>query len=126
MGNTRSRVNINGSTTVTSPDQSPVTSNGGLLALPTNEGITEQNHFSVIPELGITLGYDLTCRLKATFGYSFVYWSSVMRPGDQIDTNVNASQLPPGTLSGVPAPERKAVLTDFWRQGFNVGLDYRF
>ena len=72
------------------------------------------------------LGYDLTCRLKATVGWSFLYWSSVMRPGDQIDTNVNPSQLPPGTLSGIPSPQFKPVMTDFWAQGLSIGLDYRY
>ena len=126
VGNTRSRVAINGSTVVTSPNQSPVTYTGGMLALPTNIGNYERNTFSAIPELGITLGYDLTCNLKATVGYTLLYWSQVARPGDQIDTNLNPSQFPPGQLTGVPSPQFKFVTTDFWAQGLNVGLDYRF
>jgi len=123
VGNTHSRVDIGGTTTV---NNTPVPG-GGLLALPTNSVPVERNNFSAIPELGLTLGYDLTCRLKATFGYTFVYWSAVMRPGDQIDTNLNGSQIPPpGTLIGVPSPQPKAVMTDFWAQGFNLGLNYRY
>ena len=34
-------------------------------------------------ELGVTLGFDLTERLQATFGYTFMYWSRVARPGDR-------------------------------------------
>jgi hypothetical protein len=126
LGNTRSRSNVNGSTTIAAPDQSPVVDDGGLLALSTNSGSIEQNHFSVIPELGLTLGYDVTCQLKATVGYTFVYWSSVMRPGDQIDTNINTTQLPPNSLSGMPSPQSRTVMSDFWAHGLNVGLDYRF
>ena len=126
VGDTRSRVNISGNTVVTVPGQTPVTYNAGVLALPTNIGDFQRNNFSVIPEFGLALGYDLTCRLKATFGWSFLYWSNVMRPADQIDTNVNPTQLPPGTLRGVPSPAFRPITTDFWAQGLNVGLEYRY
>jgi hypothetical protein len=124
LGSTRSRMNVFGQTVANNKP----TSGGGLLALSsTNVGITERDSFSAIPELGMTLGYNLTRRLKATFGYTFVYWSAVMRPGDQIDTNVNILRVPPGqTPVGLAEPERKSVMTDFWAQGFNIGLDYRF
>jgi hypothetical protein len=72
------------------------------------------------------LGYDITCRLKATAGYSVVYWSNLMRPGDQISTDVNTSQLLGRTGSGLGVPTYKAVPGDFWVQSFTVGLDYRF
>jgi hypothetical protein len=126
MGNTRSRVTIDGATTVTAPSQTPVTHTGGVLALPTNIGTYERNSFSAIPEVGATVGYDLTCHLRATVGYTLLYWSQVARPGDQIDTNLNPSQFPPGRLSGISSPQFKFVTTDYWAQGLNVGLDYRF
>jgi hypothetical protein len=126
MGSTRSRVTVDGSTVVTVPTQTPITYSGGILALPTNIGAYDRNNFTVIPELGITMGYDITCRLKASVGYSFLYWSKVVRPGDQIDMNVNSSQFPPGTLSGVSAPVFNFTTTDFWTQGLNFGLDYSF
>ncbi|MFZ1937109.1 MAG: BBP7 family outer membrane beta-barrel protein [Thermoguttaceae bacterium] len=128
VGNTRSRTTILGNTVVTPPSGQgqQVQYDAGVLAQPTNIGYYERNDFSVIPEFGLTLGYDVTCRLKATFGWSFLYWSSVMRPADQIDTNVNSTQLPPGTLRGVPAPVFRPVTTDFWAQGFNLGLEYRY
>jgi len=79
-----------------------------------------------MPELGVSLGYDLTCRLRATVGYTLIYWSNVARPGDQIDTELNASQFPPGELVGAPHPEFRFQTTDFWAQGLNFGLEYRF
>jgi hypothetical protein len=126
MGTTRSRVNVSGSTVVTESGQSPVSYNGGVLALPTNIGSYEQNDFAVIPEIGVTIGYDITCHLKATVGYTFLYWSNVMRPGDLVDTNVNPTQFPPNSLSGIPSPQYNPVKNDFWAQGLNIGLDYRF
>ncbi|HUT08976.1 MAG TPA: BBP7 family outer membrane beta-barrel protein [Thermoguttaceae bacterium] len=126
FGNTHSRVSIDGSTTTTVPEEPSVTTSGGLLALPTNMGVYGDNRFTMIPEFGITVGYDLTQRLRATFGYTFIYWSNVARAGDQIDLNVNDSQLSGGTLDGAPRPEFSWITTDFWAQGLNFGLDYRF
>ncbi len=126
LGTTRSRVLIDGSTTTTAVGVDPVTTTGGVLALPSNVGVYEQSHFSMIPELGITMSCDLTRRLRATFGYTLLYWSRVARPGDQIDFDVNESQFSGGTLSGAPQPEFSWVTTDFWAQGLNLGLEYRF
>ena len=120
LGNTHSRIDINGSTTTAAG-----TFAGGLLALPSNMGVHTSDQFSMVPELGLTLGYDLTCHLRATVGYSFIYWSNVSRPGDQIDLNVSPSQFPPTTQTAT-MPAFVQHTTDFWAQGINVGLDYRF
>jgi hypothetical protein len=126
MGNTRSLIDISGNSSITVPPSPPTPSNGGLLALPTNIGRFEENNFTVIPELGITIGYDLTDRLKASFGYTFLYWSRVARPGDQLDLNVNPSQLSGGTLTNNASPQFRFVPGDYWVQGVTLGLDYRF
>jgi hypothetical protein len=121
LGNTHSRVIVAGQTVAGAN-----TYDGGVYALPSNSGIVERDTFSVIPQIGMTLGYDLTCRLKATFGYTLVYWSGVMRPADQIDTTLNGDRIPPGGTDGAALPQSKSVTTDFWAQGFNIGLDYRY
>jgi len=127
LGNTHSRVNIFGTTTTTLPDGGgSATYPGGFLALPTNMGTFQKDSFAMIPELGVTLGRDLTCRLRATVGYSLIYWSKVVRAGEQVDLNLNPTQFPPGTLAGAPEPQFRAVTTDFWAQGLNFGLDFRF
>jgi hypothetical protein len=122
LGNTHSRVIVAGQTLAGGQP-----SDGGVYALPSNSGTVERDTFSVIPEVGLTLGYDLTCHLKATFGYTIVYWSGVMRPADQIDTTINGDRIPPGAAGGgAPLPQSQSVTTDFWAQGFNIGLDYRY
>lgn len=135
LGGMRSRVIIGGETITTIPGEPAVTTEGALLALPTNIGNYSQSSFTAIPEMGITLSYALTCRMKATFGYSLLYLSQVARPGDQIDVgqaagstnvNVNPSQLSGGDLTGVPSPQHRFITTDFWAQGLSFGLDYRF
>jgi len=124
LGCTHSRVNIDGRTTTTAPGQKAESIPGDLLAQETNIDSYSANHFAVVPELGVTLGYDLTCQLRATFGYTFLYWSQVARPANQLDTN--ASQLPPETPTGSREPAFTFNMSDYWAQGMNFGLEYRF
>jgi hypothetical protein len=120
FGNTYSRNEINGWTTIDGVGYS-----GGLLALPSNWGVHSANQFSLIPEVGVTFGYDLTRHLRATVGYTFIYWNNVTRPGNQIDLGVAPSQFPPATQAA-SKPAFVQHNTDFWAQGINLGLDYRF
>ncbi|HUT91730.1 MAG TPA: BBP7 family outer membrane beta-barrel protein [Thermoguttaceae bacterium] len=125
LGNSHQVARINGDTTITTygvPDGYP----GGILAQRTNIGEYGDDQFAVVPEVGITLGYQLTCRLRATFGYSFIYWSDVARPGEQIDTRLNPNLFPPEQVpfSGALRPRFVFRDTDFWAQGLNFGVDY--
>lgn len=123
LGSTRSDIVIDGSTE-TSDSQGAMA--GGLLALPTNMGSYHSDHLAIIPELRVTLGYELSCHLRAIFGYSFLYWSNIARPGDQIDLYVNPTQLPPPDFQGAPLPAFRFATTDFWAQGMHFGLEYCF
>jgi len=52
----------------------------------------------------------------------------VVRPGDQIDRNVNPSQIAGGgsTLVGLPYPVQLFRRSDFYAQGLSVGLEFRY
>lgn len=130
LGNNNTRVSIAGQTTTSVPVSggSPLVSTrpSGLLAQPSNIGVYESNELAVVPELGVTLGCQLTRRLRATAGYTFTYWDNVARPGDQVDQNLNLTQLTSNGLSGAAVPKFVRVESDFWAQGLNLGLDYRF
>lgn len=127
IGGTASTVNINGSTTVTPLGGSSSTLPGGLLALPSNIGQYNANTFSFVPEFGLRVGYMVTPRMAVTAGYTFIYWTGVARPGEQIDPVVNPSQIPPGTLQGPARPALTGVnTTDIWIQGITTGLEFRF
>lgn len=123
LGNTRSRIDISGMTATRLGNTIDPPTPGGLLTQATNIGQYEDHNFAVVPELGVTLGYDLTCHLRCTMGYNFLYWSKVARPGDQIDTNI---QLPDNDGAVLTHPEFQFTTTDFWAQGLSFGLDYRF
>ena len=122
LGNTRSSVTIHGETIQNVPDEEPATFQGGFLAQGTNMGAYEQNSFSVIPEFNITLTRQLWCGWKAMFGYTFLFWTDVARPGDQIDRELNDSQFPPGDLVGEPRPTFQYTSSDMWVQGFSLGF----
>ena len=126
IGQTNTQVYINGYTTVFSNGVEIEQYHGGFLAQPTNMGYHDSQQFSVMPEVGCTVGYDLSPHLKATLGYSLLYWSNVARPGDQIDTNLDSRQFPPAAAGTFVKPEFALHTSDFWAQGVNLGLDYRF
>ena len=117
---------ISGNSTTT-PSGGPTTSSaGGLLALPTNIGSYHQNAFTFVPQLELKLGYDVTQNFRLTVGYDWIYWSSVARPGHQVDPAVNLSQAGGGTLTGVPGPLFAFVTSGLWIQGVSVGGELRF
>jgi hypothetical protein len=123
LGNTRSNIIIAGQDTITRVTPADrIVSGNGLLANNFNNGTYVENNFTVIPELGITIGYEVTARLKASFGYTFLYWSHVARPSDQIDMNVN----PNPNNTTLQAPQFRFVPSDYWVQGLNLGLEYKF
>jgi hypothetical protein len=132
MGDTHQTLTIQGS-----QQFPPGTSNvsplpGGLLALNSNIGTFNRDRFSVVPEVRVSLGYNLTDCVRASIGYNFLYWTNVIRPGEQIDRGLDLTRIPnfaapPGT---VPlATPRPAVLfreSDFWAQGLVFGLEITF
>ena len=130
LGVNHSTVRIDGSSTATIPVPvgPPIVVNtpAGLLAQSTNIGTYTRETFAVIPEVGVTIGYNITPRLKITAGYTFFYWTDTLRPGDQIDTNLNLSQLAPGGLVGTPCPRFPRTIDNVWVQGVSAGLEFDF
>lgn len=130
LGATRQAVNIQGNITQSGPGAfAPGAFPGGLYAQPTNIGHRTGCDFSVIPAIELKLGYQITERTQIFIGYDFLYWSQVVRPGSQIDRNINQSQSPifgGGALVGQPSPSPLFNRTDFWAHGLTFGLDFRF
>jgi hypothetical protein len=53
--------------------------------------------------------------------------TNVIRPGDQVDLNVDPNQFPPPATSGpFTAPAFAFHDSDIWLQGLNVGLEYNY
>jgi hypothetical protein len=82
-----------------------------------------------VPEIGTNLSINVTCNVRFNVGYSFLYWNSVIRPGELIDRTVNVG-LPPGSPAfGMPGPARPAFISSessFIIHTLNLGLELRF
>jgi hypothetical protein len=130
LGDTQEIVDIHGSTAITSPAGTTVGYPVGFLALASNSGRFTRDEFAVVPEIGIDVGWQITTHLRASVGYTFLYWSSVARPGDQVDEGLSGTQLPTDTrFNPGSGPARPTVLlrsTDFWAQGINFGMEFRY
>lgn len=130
IGSVFQSVEINGAQTLLY-DTGPVSTPGGLLALPgANIGRHSQNRFAVMPEVGLQIGYHVTQHMRLAVGYNLLYLSSVLRPGDQIDTGLDVTRIPNFPL--VPSPTPLAVArpwvpmkeTDFFAQGISFSVQF--
>ena len=128
LGSTHQEVQISGSTVFTNSGGVAVTQPGGLLALPTNIGTYSRDQFTVVPQIGFNVGRQLTNHVRVYVGYTAIYWSNVVRPGDQIDPVINTTQLPtaagPGTLVGPARPAFEFRDSDLWAHGLNAGVQF--
>ncbi len=127
LGVTHEIVTIRGSTDInTTP---ATTQNAGLYALSSNSGRHTTNSLAFVPETGATLKFQLTERIDLFGGYSFLYWSRVARPGDQIDLNINPNLVPTSSnfgAGGVNQPGFRFRHTDFFAHGANFGVELRY
>ena len=126
LGGVERRASVGGSTTATSTGNVVTTTAGGLLAQPTNIGDYSENDFSASYEVGVKLKRRLTERCDLTVGYTYLAWNDVYRVGDQINTNVNPTQLGGGTLVGSATPNFPGDSSSYWAQGINLGLEATF
>jgi hypothetical protein len=131
LGSNHEAVHIGGSKVTSTPVNTPASViPSGELALPTNSGRHEQDVFAVVPEAGINLGYTFGKHWRASVGYTLLYVSDVVRPGDQIDRAVNPTGIPSPlgnvNLIGAARPTFQFHETDYWAQGINFGLEFRY
>jgi len=105
---------------------------GGYFALPSNIGNRSRTTFAAVPEIAFTVGYRLTPAASIVLGYSFLYASNVVRPGNQIDRTINTTQSvaytesPNPVAAGVARPSSGFNDSAFWAQGISLGFAYRF
>ncbi|HLA84524.1 MAG TPA: BBP7 family outer membrane beta-barrel protein [Thermoguttaceae bacterium] len=129
FGNNTRIVNIRGESTFQAPDDDPATYEAGILAgdETTNGGRHVTNRCAIIPQFGAELGYQLTCRTRAFLGYNLILWNDVARASEQVDYTLNSSYFPPADdPTGEARPHFAWQDSDFWAQGVNAGLEYRF
>jgi hypothetical protein len=130
VGFTHETVTINGYQLRTRPGQGTQSFQGGLLAIGSNSGVHTQNRFAVVPEATVNLGYAIRPNLRAYVGYNFLYWSNVVRPGDQIDPVLDVASVPNLNPNAVPSGQARPAPTftqaGLFVQGVQLGLEWRW
>ena len=122
---------------------------GGIFAQSTNIGTFDHRIFASTIEANIRLAYQVASFLEFNVGYRFFFLNRVVRPGNQMDRNVNstltalanASRATVGTGPGpipfgVPGPAPSATgnanplfkfnHSNYWAQGITAGFSLRF
>lgn len=128
LGSVRENLTIRGRTTI---DTAPATDVPvGLLALASNSGRTSQSAFAVVPEISAKFGVRVSERLTLFGGYTFLAWTEIVRPGDNVDRNLNPNLIPTSARFGGPGvPAQPANLfrtSDYWAQGMTLGIEFRY
>jgi hypothetical protein len=130
LGSTYQEVDVTGSSTqMGTAGPTPGSFAGGFFTQPTNIGRRSRDEFTLVPEVQVKAGCEIIRGLRAFVGYDFLYWTQVARPGNQIDRNLNLTQSPifgGGALVGPPQPATLFNRSDFWAQGFSLGLQFRY
>jgi Putative beta barrel porin-7 (BBP7) len=139
LGSMGEQVQVTG---LSSTDSASHLLQGGAFAQPSslgnpgNIGRHVTNHFAAILDEGLRVGYQPTPWLRLFAGYNFMYISSIVQPGDQIDHNLNstltglamssraAGNGPP--VAGPPAPSFIFHESSFWAQGVTLGFEIRY
>lgn len=122
---------------------------GGIFTQPSNIGRYRDTPFAYALEAQANSLLEITKNWVIDIGYTFLWMSKVLRPGNSIDRNINSTRtaladasrattgigsgpIPFGTPGSAPAAEGKTVpkmlfkQSTFWAQGLNVGIRMRF
>ncbi len=135
MGDTQQTIDISGYSVLT-PVAAVALGNGrqlpgGFFTNSGNIGVSTNSQLALVSDSQFGLKLFLTDRLALQVAYNYLYWTNVVRAGDQIQHNVNSSLIPnlaPLGLSsgGAVAPTRSNTVSDFWSQGLSFGVELRF
>jgi hypothetical protein len=132
LGVTVEDVTVAGGQLRTFANGSTQTYNGGLLALPSNIGTYNRDVFSQVPELDLKFAYDLTKHINFSTGFTVIYWNRIARAADQIDRELDITQIPnfPGnagaTPTGLGRPAVPLAESDIWALGFSIGVEFKW
>lgn len=123
---------------------------GGIFAEPSNRGSHKKSPFAWSFEAMLKTGFEITKNMEMHIGYTFLWISKVVRPGEQMDRHINSTRtaladasratvgigpgpVPFGDVS-LPAPlpsgpnQPKVVFhsSTFWAQGLEAGIKFQF
>jgi Putative beta barrel porin-7 (BBP7) len=128
MGFTHESITRLGSTTFFGFGPAPITVLGGQLVLPSNYGQDTRDRFAVVPATSLQVAYQMTKHASIFMGYDFLYISSVVRPGENIDRVLDPAGLPLPTGPGVVAARPAGGIngSDFYAHALTMGLSFTY
>ncbi|HUY33229.1 MAG TPA: BBP7 family outer membrane beta-barrel protein [Pirellulales bacterium] len=129
LGTNQERTIVQGATTLYNSFGTAAVLPGGVLATTANIGNYYRSPFAVAPEANFTLGFMVTPRMMVRVGYSFLYLSNVLRPGNQVNRVASPNLVPSDVGYGAAGPNQPGYqfhASSYWAQGLNVGLEFRF
>ena len=114
VGPTYQTLDVTGVTNAvqTSTGASLGTTSGGVFTAASNIRHQTHNQVTVVPQVQMKLGLNLSSNLTVFASYDFLYWTDVIRPGDQMDH--------------AQAPSALFSRSDFWAQGVTFGMEIKF
>jgi hypothetical protein len=119
---------ITGTQVVMVPGSPPAVSQGGVLALASNLGTHPSWTYTGVPEITVSLGWQMTSNISVGLSYWVMWWPQVFRPGEQVDTSLNSAQFPGSGVAAAGAVN-PAVLNHqavLWVQALTFSLEIRF
>jgi len=127
----RERVDVTGYSTLTTSTGLVSTQPGGLFDIAQDLGRHHKDRFAVLPEGGVSLGYQPCSWLRLSAGYTFLWTNTVIRPTNVISPYVNPNLVPVSPLFNGSFPSafiRQNVTSDsdYHLHGFNAGVEIRF
>lgn len=130
MGGVHQRAELSGANSYLRPGQPIDTEFVGLYARPANLGVFDRTMFAAVSDLAVNLTYNFSPAAQVFFGYSIIYITNVLRPGEVVDPvlngeniRFNAEDVAP---TGVIAPRNRLEGHDFWAQGLNFGFKFQY
>ncbi len=132
LGNNHEELNIQGTEVRTFASGTKRTSDGVLLALPSNIGRFSRNKFSQVPELDVGVAIPVLNWMTIRTDFSALYWSRIVRAGEQINRAIDITQIPnfPGAAAASPTGLRLPTVpfeqSDLWVLGISLGLELRW
>src|SRR5262249_44560472 len=105
VGRLDREIRISGGQVTAGPGSAPAFGLGGVFALSSNigAGIPPRGDWTIRPECGADVGWQLNSHVRVYLGYSIIFLDDIARSADQIDLTVNPNLFPPAA-AGAAGP----------------------
>jgi hypothetical protein len=122
-------LDVFGASRSSTPSGGTLTTLGGLLSGPSDQGHINRTRVMVLPEINLRIGYDLCSWMRIFAGYDALYMQHVIRTAQSVTLTNSTTQLQVAE-SSTQIGVRQATINlrdlDVWVQGINFGLEFHF